>query len=93
MISINYKNIEQKPTDRFAVKQAFTQATSEELGVNLQHAKTGELNGRNMVVIADAGAVEAAPALKKKFRQTNDLDTKVTIASALVKLGDPDDVY
>ena len=74
-------------------RAAQAQASSAEVETALQHARAGELNGRDIVVIANASAVEAVPALKKQYRETNDLDTKVSIASALVKLRDPDNSY
>lgn len=76
-----------------SLKPLFSQATSEELGAALQHAKKGELSSLDARLIANAGAVEAVPALEKSFSQTSDVDEKARFASALVKLRDPDEVY
>jgi hypothetical protein len=45
------------------------------------------------VVLANAGVVQAVPALEKQFERATDVDTKDQIASGLVKLGDHNDSY
>jgi hypothetical protein len=56
-------------------------------------SKSNVVSGRDVVVIANAGAVQAIPALEEKFKRATDVDTKVSIASGLVKLKDRDDTY
>lgn len=68
-------------------------STSGELEVALKRAKAGEADGRDIVVIADAAAIQAIPDLEKQFSKTTDVDTKVSLASGLVKLRDEDDRY
>jgi hypothetical protein len=45
------------------------------------------------VVIANAGAVQAIPALEEQFGRATDVTTKANIASGLVRLGDRDNTY
>ena len=56
-------------------------------------SKSNVVSGRDVVVIANAGAVQAIPALEEQFKRATDVDTKVSIASGLVKLKDRDDSY
>jgi hypothetical protein len=50
-------------------------------------------SARDVVVIANAGAVQAVPALEKEFKRATDVDVKLSIAAGLVKLRDHDDTY
>jgi len=67
----------------------------------IQKVKEGNFFGVHVEEIAEAGAVEAIPALKEQFARSidtshkDDLDpgNKEEIASALVRLGDKDEVY
>jgi PBS lyase HEAT-like repeat len=70
-----------------------TKTTPSELDIALANAKSGDISGRDVVVIANAGAVQAIPALEEQFKRATDVDTKVSIASGLVKLKDRDDTY
>ena len=54
---------------------------------------SGNISGRDVVVIADAGAVQAIPALEEQFKRATNVDMKLSIASGLVKLKDPDNMY
>jgi HEAT repeat protein len=56
-------------------------------------SKSSVVSPRDVVVIANAGAVQAIPALEEQFRRATDVDTKVSIASGLVKLRDRDNAY
>lgn len=67
--------------------------TEVESAIATAKSKTSEVNARDVVVLADAGAVEAVPALEEQFKRAADIDTKVSIASGLVKLKDRDDTY
>jgi hypothetical protein len=64
-----------------------------ELDTAIANVKSGNVSPRDAVVIADAGAVQAIPALEEQFKRATDVDTKVSIASGLVKLKDRDDTY
>ncbi len=55
--------------------------------------KSGQFDGIHVQMIANAHAVEAIPALEKQFPLQKDQDTKAIIASALVRLGDSNDMY
>jgi hypothetical protein len=70
-----------------------TQEEPSELDAALARLKSGDVSGRDIVVLADAGAVQAVPVLEDEFRRATDVDTKVSIASGLVKLKDRDDTY
>ena len=67
----------------------------------IQKVKQGSFYGPHVEEIAEAGAVEAIPALKEQFAHSvdashkDDLDpgNKEEIASALVRLGEKDDIY
>jgi nucleoid-associated protein YgaU len=67
----------------------------------IQKVKQGNFYGPHVEEIAEAGAVEAIPALKEQFAHSvdpshkDDLDpgNKEEIASALVRLGEKDDIY
>ena len=59
----------------------------------IAHMKLGNGTGRDVVVISDAGAVQAIPTLEEQFKRATDVDTKVGIASGLVKLGERDNTY
>jgi hypothetical protein len=66
-----------------------------------QKVKQGNFYGPHVEEIAEAGAVEAIPALKEQFAHSvdashkDDLDpgNKEEIASALVRLGEKDEIY
>jgi len=78
---------------RLAHGQA-TQKTPTELDDAIASVKSGNFSSRDVVVIANAGAaVQAIPALEKQFGRATDVDTKVSIASGLVKLKDRDNTY
>jgi Tfp pilus assembly protein FimT len=70
-----------------------TQSQADELDNALARAKSGEANGRDVVVIAKAGAIQAIPALEQQFIRATDLNIKTNIASGLVKLRDRDNTY
>lgn len=55
--------------------------------------KSGNFSLVHVDMIAKAGAVEAVPALKEQFARSRDPIVKAKIASALVRLGDRDDIY
>jgi HEAT repeat protein len=78
---------------RLAHGQA-TQKTPTELDDAIASVKSGNFSPRDVVVIANAGAaVQAVPALEEQFKRATDVDTKVAIASGLVKLKDRDNTY
>jgi hypothetical protein len=78
---------------RLAHAQA-TQKTPTELDDAIASVKSGNFRPGDVVVIANAGAaVQAIPALEEQFKRATDIDTKVAIASGLVKLKDRDDTY
>jgi hypothetical protein len=79
---------------RLAHGQA-TQNTPSELddAVATARSKSSVVGPRDVVVIANAGAVQAVPSLEEQFKRANDVDTKVSIASGLVRLKDRDDTY
>jgi HEAT repeat protein len=56
-------------------------------------SKSSVVSPRDVVVIAEAGSVQAIPALEEQFKRATDVDTKVSIASGLVKLKDRDNTY
>jgi hypothetical protein len=72
-----------------------TQKTSSELedAIATASSKSSAVSPRDIVVIANAGAVQAVPALEEQFKRATDVDTKVSIASGLVKLRDSDNTY
>lgn len=72
-----------------------TQKTPTELERSLATAnsETEVVGPRDVVVIANAGAVQAIPALEAQFKRATDVDTKLSIASGLVKLKDHDNAY
>jgi len=55
--------------------------------------KSGKFALVHVDLIAKAGAVEAVPILKEQFVRSLDPLVKTKIASALVRLGDRDDIY
>ncbi len=55
--------------------------------------KTGDFAPAHVETIAAAGAVEAIPVLKEQFARSHDWLIKAKLASALVRLGDKDDIY
>lgn len=55
--------------------------------------KSGNFGLVHIDMIARAGAVEAIPALQEQFTRTPDPLVKTKIASALVRLGDRDEIY
>jgi HEAT repeat protein len=55
--------------------------------------KSGHFALVHVDMIAKAGAVEAVPILEEQFSRSQDPLVKAKIASALVKLGDKDDIY
>ncbi len=54
-------------------------------------SKSSVVSRRDVVVIANAGAVQAIPSLEEQFKRATDVDTKLSNASGLVKLRDRDD--
>jgi hypothetical protein len=73
---------------------AQTAPTQTELDTALARVNSGDVvSARDVVVLANAGAVQAIPALEKQFGRATDVDTKTSIASGLVKLGDKNDTY
>jgi HEAT repeat protein len=56
----------------------------------LNRIKQGEFFPADPAIIAEAGAVQALPDLKRQFDVTKDENSKDSIASALVRLGDKD---
>lgn len=71
-----------------------TQKTPTELDEAIARVSSGDAsNPGDVVVIANAGAVQSIPALEEQFRRSPDVNTKVSIASGLVKLRDRDDTY
>src|ERR1700727_2731467 len=77
---------------RLAYGQA-AQSEPDELATSLANVKSGDVNLRAVVVIANAGAVQAIPFLEAQFKRETDLDNKIGIASGLVKLKDRDNTY
>jgi HEAT repeat protein len=77
---------------RLAHGQA-TQKTPTDLDVAITNVTLGNVSPRDVVVIANAGAVQAIPALEAQFKRATDVETKVSIASGLVKLKDRNDTY
>ena len=69
------------------------QKTPSELETAIANVRSGNGNGRDVVIVADAGAVEVVPALEEQFKRATDVDTKVSIASGLVQLKDRDNTY
>jgi PBS lyase HEAT-like repeat len=55
--------------------------------------KSGVVADRDIVVLANAGVVQAIPVLEEEFRRETDVTTKAQIASGLVQLKDHDDAY
>jgi hypothetical protein len=79
---------------RLAHGQAAQNTPSELDGaIATANSKSSVVSSRDVVVIANAGAVQAIPGLEEQFRRATDVDTKVSIASGLVKLGDHDNTY
>lgn len=79
---------------RLAHGQAAQNTPSElDSAIATAKSKSNVVSSRDVVVIADAGAVQAIPALEEQFKRATDVDTKVSIASGLVKLKDRDDTY
>jgi hypothetical protein len=70
-----------------------TQNPNSELDIALTRAKSGNADARDVVVIANAGLIQAIPDLEKQFSHATDIDTKVSLASGLVRLRDQDDTY
>jgi hypothetical protein len=70
-----------------------TQKTLGELDSAVANVKSGNVSPRDVVVISNAEAVQAIPALEEQFKRATNVDTKVSIASGLVKLKDHDDTY
>jgi hypothetical protein len=61
--------------------------------VAIAKIKQGDFGLVDIELIAQAGAVEAIPILKEQFVISQDPLTKEKLASALVKLGNKDEVY
>ncbi len=59
----------------------------------VKKVKQGDFAGRDVDRIVRAGAVEAIPVLKEQFAKERDTPTKDILASALVTLGDKEEVY
>ena len=55
--------------------------------------KSGKFALVHVDMIAKAGAVEAVPILKEQFARSQDRLVQTKIASAIVRLGDKDDIY
>lgn len=78
---------------RFAHAQIADKAPNE-LESAIARVSAGDVsNPRDVVVIANAGAVQATPVLEEQFKRATDVDTKLSIASGLVKLKDRDRTY
>jgi len=69
------------------------QKTPSELDAAIANIRSGDGSGRDVVIVANAGAVEVIPTLEEQFRRATDVDIKLSIASGLVKLKDHDDTY
>jgi hypothetical protein len=70
------------------------QNTPTELDSAMARVGAGDVsNPRDVVVIANAGAVQAVPVLEEQFKRATDVDTKLSIAAGLVKLKVRDDTY
>ena len=70
------------------------QKTPTELESAIARVCAGDVsNPRDVVVIANAGVVQAIPVLEEQFKRATDIDTKLSVASGLVKLKDRDDTY
>lgn len=67
--------------------------TKENVANALGRVTRGDFSLADVEQLANAGAVQAIPDLKKQFALSHDEVTKGKIASALVKLGDKDDTY
>ena len=59
----------------------------------LAKVKAGRAIGADVVVIANAGAIQAIPALEEQFKRETNIDSKLSIAAGLVKLKDQDPIY
>jgi HEAT repeat protein len=55
--------------------------------------KSGTFSGYAVEQIAEAHAVQAIPVLEEQFKLSQDAGSKAQIASALVRLGDKDEIY
>jgi hypothetical protein len=55
--------------------------------------KEGQFSGVDVNLLADAHAVQAIPLLKEQFPKAQDEILKLVIASALVRLGNKEEIY
>lgn len=81
---------QQQPLQTGALPAA-TDSTNTQAAI--QRVKTGQFLLVDINAIAQTGAVEAIPVLKEQFAKSEDISTKRSIASALVRLGAKDDIY
>lgn len=66
---------------------------AEQLSTSIARLKSGEVSPVDVEIIAEAGAVQAIPALEERFVRETDATTKAKIAAGLVRLGDKDNTY
>ena len=66
---------------------------SDQLASSIARARPGNFDISDVEIIAEAGAVQAIPALEEQFGRTTDVDTKTEIANGLVRLGDKHNTY
>jgi HEAT repeat protein len=88
LTGVAYGQVVNPPADKLAYAADKTNVPDA-----IKKVKSGDFLLVHISMIADAGAVEAIPALKEQFALSQDWITKDKIASALVKLGDKDGVY
>jgi len=67
--------------------------TAKEIAAARDRLRQGEPFLVDIANLAQAGAVDAIPELKRQFEASHDEFTKEAVASALVKLGDKDATY
>jgi HEAT repeat protein len=86
LIAVVYGQQSQTNTPAYAADKA-------NLADAIAKVKSGNFVLVHIDMIAKADAVEAIPALKEQFGRSNDPLVKGKIASALVRLGDKDNIY
>ncbi len=69
------------------------QAKPSEVEEAIHRVKQGKFDLADVWAVAEAHAVQAAPILKEQFALKHDAQTKGVLASALVTLGDKEQVY
>jgi HEAT repeats len=70
-----------------------TQASSEKISKDIDAVKGGIADGFIVAELGRAGATQAVPALENMFGRSQDRQTKVQLASVLVRLGDKNVAY